>query len=176
MFCVWFHHSIKFSGLKNKNAWFCKSSIFLKYFISSIGNVVFVLTSLNLLEWSFRNFHINVYFAVRKLTSMGRAFEYRGAAKEKRWANIQNFFKSKPHHYIGTKKGGPDPEMNSKLRPQYSIWPKAKQYAQRQHRSCYQKGWRQRRCWLCGGELWGQRDPMVCLCLWNVLQTILLGR
>ena len=48
---------------------------------------------------------------------MGRAFEYRRAAKEKRWANMSRIFpKVSRLITLATKEGGPDPEMNSKLR------------------------------------------------------------
>lgn len=48
---------------------------------------------------------------------MGRAFEYRRAAKEKRWANMSRIFpKLSRMITIAAKEGGPDPEMNAKLR------------------------------------------------------------
>lgn len=48
---------------------------------------------------------------------MGRAFEYRRAAKEKRWANMSRVFpKLSRLITIAAKEGGPDPEMNPKLR------------------------------------------------------------
>ena len=48
---------------------------------------------------------------------MGRAFEYRRAAKEKRWAKMSNLFPKLGRAItIAAKEGGPDPEMNSKLR------------------------------------------------------------
>lgn len=48
---------------------------------------------------------------------MGRAFEYRRAAKEKRWAHMSRIFpKLARAIQIAAKEGGPDPEMNSKLR------------------------------------------------------------
>ncbi|MEO0341165.1 MAG: YebC/PmpR family DNA-binding transcriptional regulator [Bacteroidota bacterium] len=48
---------------------------------------------------------------------MGRAFEYRRAAKEKRWANMSRIFpKLAKAITVAAKEGGPDPEMNSKLR------------------------------------------------------------
>jgi len=48
---------------------------------------------------------------------MGRAFEYRRAAKEKRWANMSRIFpKLSRQITIAAKEGGPDPEMNPKLR------------------------------------------------------------
>lgn len=48
---------------------------------------------------------------------MGRAFEYRKAAKEKRWANMSRIFpKLSRQITIAAKEGGPDPEMNPKLR------------------------------------------------------------
>ena len=49
---------------------------------------------------------------------MGRAFEYRRAAKEKRWGNMSRLFpKLAKAITIAAKEGGsPDPEMNSKLR------------------------------------------------------------
>ena len=48
---------------------------------------------------------------------MGRAFEYRRAAKEKRWANMSRIFpKLAKAITVAAKEGGVDPEMNSKLR------------------------------------------------------------
>ena len=48
---------------------------------------------------------------------MGRAFEYRKAAKEKRWANMSRIFpKLSRQITVAAKEGGPDPEMNPKLR------------------------------------------------------------
>lgn len=48
---------------------------------------------------------------------MGRAFEYRRAAKEKRWANMSRIFPKLARLItIAAKEGGPDPEMNPKLR------------------------------------------------------------
>lgn len=48
---------------------------------------------------------------------MGRAFEYRRAAKEKRWANMSRVFpKLSRAITLAAKEGGPDPETNSRLR------------------------------------------------------------
>lgn len=48
---------------------------------------------------------------------MGRAFEYRRAAKEKRWATMSRIFpKVSRMITIAAKEAGPDPETNSKLR------------------------------------------------------------
>jgi YebC/PmpR family DNA-binding regulatory protein len=48
---------------------------------------------------------------------MGRAFEYRRAAKEKRWANMSRVFpKLSRAITVAAREGGSDPEMNSKLR------------------------------------------------------------
>jgi YebC/PmpR family DNA-binding regulatory protein len=48
---------------------------------------------------------------------MGRAFEYRRASKEKRWANMSKVFpKMGKLITIAAKEGGPDPNMNAKLR------------------------------------------------------------
>jgi YebC/PmpR family DNA-binding regulatory protein len=48
---------------------------------------------------------------------MGRAFEYRRAAKEKRWATMSRIFpKVSRMITIAAKENGPDPETNSKLR------------------------------------------------------------
>jgi YebC/PmpR family DNA-binding regulatory protein len=48
---------------------------------------------------------------------MGRAFEYRRAAKEKRWDKMSQLFpKLGKAITIAAKEGGPDPEMNAKLR------------------------------------------------------------
>ena len=48
---------------------------------------------------------------------MGRAFEYRRAAKEKRWSKMSKVFpKLAKAITVAAKNGVPDPEMNSKLR------------------------------------------------------------
>ena len=48
---------------------------------------------------------------------MGRAFEYRRAAKEKRWDKMSKLFpKLGKAITVAAKEGGPDPDMNSKLR------------------------------------------------------------
>jgi YebC/PmpR family DNA-binding regulatory protein len=48
---------------------------------------------------------------------MGRAFEYRRAAKEKRWASMSRIFpKLSRMITVAAKEGGSDPDMNSKLR------------------------------------------------------------
>lgn len=48
---------------------------------------------------------------------MGRAFEYRRAAKEKRWDKMSKVFpKLAKAITVAAKQGGADPEMNSKLR------------------------------------------------------------
>ncbi len=48
---------------------------------------------------------------------MGRAFEYRRAAKEKRWGKMSKIFpKLATAITIAAKEGGTDPEMNAKLR------------------------------------------------------------
>ncbi|HMM12511.1 MAG TPA: YebC/PmpR family DNA-binding transcriptional regulator [Bacteroidales bacterium] len=48
---------------------------------------------------------------------MGRAFEYRRAAKEKRWDKMSKVFpKLGKLITIAAKEGGPDPEMNPRLR------------------------------------------------------------
>lgn len=48
---------------------------------------------------------------------MGRAFEYRRAAKEKRWGHMSRVFpKLAKAITIAAKEGGPDPETNAKLR------------------------------------------------------------
>lgn len=48
---------------------------------------------------------------------MGRAFEYRRAAKEKRWANMSKVFpKLAKAITVAAKEGGTDPDMNPKLR------------------------------------------------------------
>lgn len=50
-------------------------------------------------------------------TFMGRAFEYRRAAKEKRWGKMSKLFpKLGKAITVAAKEGGPDPEMNAKLR------------------------------------------------------------
>jgi len=48
---------------------------------------------------------------------MGRAFEYRRAAKEKRWDKMSKLFpKLAKAITVAAKEGGPDPEMNAALR------------------------------------------------------------
>ncbi|WP_406626647.1 YebC/PmpR family DNA-binding transcriptional regulator [Portibacter marinus] len=48
---------------------------------------------------------------------MGRAFEYRRAAKEKRWAKMSKIFPKLGRAItVAAKEGGPDPDMNSALR------------------------------------------------------------
>ncbi|MEX2591121.1 MAG: YebC/PmpR family DNA-binding transcriptional regulator [Chitinophagales bacterium] len=48
---------------------------------------------------------------------MGRAFEYRKAAKEKRWGKMSRIFPKLARAItVAAKEGGIDPEMNSKLR------------------------------------------------------------
>ncbi len=48
---------------------------------------------------------------------MGRAFEYRRAAKEKRWDKMSKVFpKLAKAIQVAARDGGPDPEMNAKLR------------------------------------------------------------
>jgi YebC/PmpR family DNA-binding regulatory protein len=48
---------------------------------------------------------------------MGRAFEYRRAAKEKRWAKMSKIFPKLGRSItVAAKEGGPDPDMNSALR------------------------------------------------------------
>lgn len=48
---------------------------------------------------------------------MGRAFEYRRAAKEKRWANMSRVFPKLARTItIAAKEGGTDPDMNAALR------------------------------------------------------------
>lgn len=48
---------------------------------------------------------------------MGRAFEYRRAAKEKRWMKMSKIFPKLGRSItVAAKEGGPDPDMNSKLR------------------------------------------------------------
>lgn len=48
---------------------------------------------------------------------MGRAFEYRRAAKEKRWGKMSRIFPRLGKGItVAAKEGGPDPDMNAKLR------------------------------------------------------------
>ena len=48
---------------------------------------------------------------------MGRAFEYRRAAKEKRWGHMSRMFpKLAKQITAAAKEGGMDPDMNPKLR------------------------------------------------------------
>lgn len=52
-----------------------------------------------------------------KIKSMGRAFEYRRAAKEKRWDKMSRIFpKLAKAITMSAKEGGTDPEMNASLR------------------------------------------------------------
>ena len=52
-----------------------------------------------------------------KILNMGRAFEYRKAAKMKRWGHMSRVFpKLGKLITIAAKEGGPDPDMNPKLR------------------------------------------------------------
>jgi len=52
-----------------------------------------------------------------KLNIMGRAFEYRRAAKEKRWAKMSRIFPKLARQItIAAKEGGPEEDMNPKLR------------------------------------------------------------
>jgi YebC/PmpR family DNA-binding regulatory protein len=68
----------------------------------------------------FIGFKSKIYnFAVRNrnFVTMGRAFEYRRAAKEKRWANMSRIFpKLSRAITIAVKEGGSEPDMNPKLR------------------------------------------------------------
>lgn len=53
---------------------------------------------------------------------MGRAFEYRRASKEKRWGKMSRLFpKLAKTITIAAKEGGPDPDMNAKLRTAIQI-------------------------------------------------------
>ena len=53
---------------------------------------------------------------------MGRAFEYRRAAKEKRWDKMSKVFpKLSKAITLAAKEGGTDPEMNFKLRRQFKM-------------------------------------------------------
>ena len=48
---------------------------------------------------------------------MGRAFEYRRAAKEKRWDKMSKIFPKLARSItVAAKEGGTDPDMNAKLR------------------------------------------------------------
>ncbi|MEZ5084104.1 MAG: YebC/PmpR family DNA-binding transcriptional regulator [Bacteroidales bacterium] len=48
---------------------------------------------------------------------MGRAFEYRKAAKERRWGKMSKVFPRLGKNItLAAKEGGPDPELNAKLR------------------------------------------------------------
>ena len=66
-------------------------------------NLLFVLI------WYFWRFKI--------FKTMGRAFEYRRASKEKRWGRMSKIFpKLSRAITVAVKENGSDPEMNSKLR------------------------------------------------------------
>ncbi len=50
-------------------------------------------------------------------SNMGRAFEYRRAAKEKRWGKMSRLFPRLGKAItVAAREGGPDPDMNAKLR------------------------------------------------------------
>ena len=52
-----------------------------------------------------------------KIYAMGRAFEYRRAGKEKRWDKMSRIFPRLAKNItLAAKEGGPDPELNAKLR------------------------------------------------------------
>ena len=54
---------------------------------------------------------------LKNIPIMGRAFEYRRAAKEARWDKMSKVFpKLAKAITVAAKEGGPDPEMNAKLR------------------------------------------------------------
>lgn len=56
-------------------------------------------------------------FAAHYFLNMGRAFEYRRAAKEKRWDKMSKVFpKLAKAITVAAKEGGVDPDMNAKLR------------------------------------------------------------
>ena len=68
-------------------------------------------------------FSINSIFAsafflkLKNIVFMGRAFEYRRAAKEKRWGHMSKVFpKLGTKITIAAKDGGPDPDLNPALR------------------------------------------------------------
>lgn len=59
----------------------------------------------------------SIIFAHQKNDVMGRAFEYRREAKEKRWDKMSKVFpKLGKAITLAAKEGGPDPTMNAKLR------------------------------------------------------------
>lgn len=58
-----------------------------------------------------------ITFATSKEINMGRAFEYRRAAKEKRWDKMSRVFPRLAKAItMAAKEGGPDPDMNAALR------------------------------------------------------------
>lgn len=58
-----------------------------------------------------------LHFKKSNHPNMGRAFEYRRAAKEKRWGQMSRIFpKLSKAITVAAKESGPDPEMNAKLR------------------------------------------------------------
>ena len=69
---------------------------------------------------------------------MGRAFEYRRAAKEKDGPICPEFFQSKLHHNIGSQRRWSGSRDELKIATSHQPG-KSKQYAQRQYRSCYQR-------------------------------------
>ncbi len=65
----------------------------------------------------FYTYKVFLFLPLRKLYHMGRAFEYRKAAKEKRWDKMSRIFpKLAKAITIAAKEGGGDPDMNSALR------------------------------------------------------------
>lgn len=66
---------------------------------------------------TFAHFGIAVKFAAQILSEMGRAFEYRKAAKMKRWGKMSRLFPRLAKAItIAAKEGGVDPDMNPALR------------------------------------------------------------
>ena len=70
---------------------------------------------------------------------MGRAFEYRKAAKLKRWGHMaKTFTRLGKQIAIAVKAGGPEPDTNPTLRSIIANC-KREKHAEGQHRACHQE-------------------------------------
>ena len=70
---------------------------------------------------------------------MGRAFEYRKAAKLKRWGHMaKTFTRLGKQIAIAVKAGGPEPENNPCTAFGYRYL-QAREHAEGQHRACHQE-------------------------------------
>jgi YebC/PmpR family DNA-binding regulatory protein len=79
------------------------------------NNSTFFFSSIPFSKWGIK--YLCQKFKTSKKISMGRAFEYRRAAKEKRWDKMSKIFpKLAKAIAMAAKEGGLNPEMNAKLR------------------------------------------------------------